>query len=418
MSAHPQGETVNIEGLGARGDGLAMIDGARVPVAFALPGERVVIRREADRGRLITVLTPSADRITPECPHFTQCGGCAVQHLAPEPVRDWKRGRIETALRRARLDAAVLPVIDAHGAGRRRITLHVRLPKQGAGPARAGFMRARSHDVIDLDHCPLLVEELAPAPEIAREIGHALRGLNKPLDVQVTAAVEGLDCDIRGAGTLPEGLRLKLIALAGSHGLARLTLHGERLMEARVPSIRLEPEGLSAFLPPGSFLQATARAEATLAGLAQAGLAGARHVADLFCGLGPFGLRLGRVMKVTGHDSDGAAIAAFQRSIRANPGGKPISAEARDLFRRPLFASELKPFDAVLLDPPRQGAEAQIREIAKSKLGHVVYVSCDPESFARDAQTLVAAGFALGPVQPVDQFRHSAHVELVAVLRR
>lgn len=123
-------------------------------------------------------------------------------------------------------------------------------------------------------------------------------------------------------------------------------------------------------------------------------------------------------MKVTAIDSDKGAIEALQRSIRANPGGKPMVAEARDLFRRPLFAHELKPFDAVLLDPPRQGAEAQMREIAKSKLAKVVSISCDAESFARDARILVDAGFKLGPITPVDQFRHAAHVEMMAVLER
>ncbi|MFY8115856.1 MAG: methyltransferase, partial [Rhabdaerophilum sp.] len=170
--------------------------------------------------------------------------------------------------------------------------------------------------------------------------------------------------------------------------------------------------------PPGAFLLATAAAAAELAGLAGGVLEGTKHVAELFCGLGPFGLRLARKMKVTAFDSDRSAIEAFQRSIRANPGGKPASAEARDLFRRPLFAPELKPFDAVLLDPPRQGAEAQIREIAKSRIGRVAYVSCDTESFARDAQVLVAAGFRLDSITPVDQFRHSPHVELVAGFTR
>lgn len=280
-------------------------------------------------------------------------------------------------------------------------------------------MRARSHALIDLDACPLLVPGLAPAPDLARRIGHVLRGLAKPLDVQATATLEGLDIDIHGAGRLPEALRLKLIAFAAEAGLARLTLHGERLVEARVPRIGAdEAPGLLMFLPPGAFLQATARAEAVLAGLAREALKGTKTLAELFCGLGPFGLRLAREMKVAAFDSDRGAIEAFQRSIRANPGGKPVTAEARDLFRRPLYQPELKPFDAVLLDPPRQGAEAQVREIAKSRVGRIAYVSCDPESFARDARILVDAGFRLEGVTPVDQFRHAAHVELVAKLTR
>ncbi len=177
-------------------------------------------------------------------------------------------------------------------------------------------------------------------------------------------------------------------------------------------------DGLTAYLPPGSFLQATAEAEAMLAGFALEALEGAKHVADLFCGLGPFALRLARHVKVSAMDSDKGAIEALGRSIRANPGGKPLVAELRDLFRRPLFVADLKPFDAVLMDPPRQGAEAQARELAKSKVAKVVSISCDPESFARDARILMDGGFRPGPVTPVDQFRYSAHVEAMAVFAR
>ncbi|MBN8532881.1 MAG: class I SAM-dependent RNA methyltransferase [Rhizobiales bacterium] len=409
-------QTIEISAIGARGDGLGEIGGARVIVPFALPGEHVSITREGERATLVEILAPSADRIAPECTHFGTCGGCVVQHWRAEKVAEWKRGRIRQALSRARLEAEILPTVDAHGAGRRRVTLHVRYPKVAGGPIEAGFMQARSHALVDLDSCPLLVPALAKAPDIARGIGHVLRGMAKPLDAQVTACDQGLDIDIRGAGAIAEGLRQKLIAFAKSHDLARLTLHGERLIEERAP--QLSYDGLVAFLPAGSFLQATETAETLLADYAKNALNGSKNVADLFCGLGPFALRLARRMKVTAIDSDKQAIAALQRSIRANPGGRPMVAEARDLFRRPLFAPELKPFDAVLLDPPRQGAEAQMREIAKSKLARVVSISCDAESFARDARILVDAGFRLGPVTPFDQFRHAAHVEMAAVLER
>jgi 23S rRNA (uracil1939-C5)-methyltransferase len=300
------------------------------------------------------------------------------------------------------------------------VTLHLRRSEGTDGVTiRAGFMKARSHQLVDLDACPLLVPALAGVPDLARRIGHVLRGINKPLDLQATASLDGLDLDLRGPGPLQEGLRQKLVTLAMEAGLARLTLHGERLIEPRPPRMALvDRPDITMFMPPGAFLQATAEAEAELAGLVGETLDGTKHVAELFCGLGPFGLRLARAMKVSAFDSDRPAIEAFQRSIRANPGGKPASAEARDLFRRPLFAPELKPFDAVLLDPPRQGAEAQIHEIAKSRIGRVTYVSCDPESFARDAHVLVAAGFRLVQVTPVDQFRHSPHVEMVASLIR
>lgn len=407
---------IEVETVGLRGDGLVRLtDGTRLAVPFGLPGEAYRVERTASPAAFERLST-SPDRVAPVCPNFGICGGCIVQHWAPEAVRDWKRERVAMMLARAGLRADIAPALDAHGAGRRRVTLHIR---QREGRTCAGFMRAGSHDLIDLDHCPLLVPELSPAPDLARAIGHILRGIGKPMDLLVTASVEGLDCDLRGCGPLPEPLRKKLIEFAVLHDLARLTLHGERLVEARIPRVAFEdrPEML-AFLPASSFLQPTALGEMLLARLAREALGKAKHVVELFCGLGPFGLRLAREMKVTAFDSDAGAIEAFNRSLRAHPGGKPATAEARDLFRRPLFAPELQPYDAALLDPPRQGAEAQVRELTKSRMPLVVYISCDPETFARDAKTLVGAGFRLGKVTPVDQFRHSSHVELVASFQR
>lgn len=409
-----------VERIGNRGDGIAVHEGMSYPLPSALPGEAVRAMVGEGRADILSLDPSSPERVAPHCRHFGQCGGCALQHWAEEPVAEWKRDRIRQALARVRIETAIAPTCNAHGAGRRRVTLHIR---RNEGPdgltLLAGFMKARSHQLVDLDACPLLVPSLAPVPDLARRIGHVLRGFNKPLDLQATASLDGLDLDLRGSGPLPEALRQKLVGLAMETGLARLTLHGERLIEPRPPRVAMvDQPGMVMFVPPGSFLQATAEAEAALAGLAGGILAGTKHLAELFCGLGPFGLRLARKMKVTAFDSDRPAIEAFQRSIRANPGGKPAVAEARDLFRRPLFAPELKPFDAVLLDPPRQGAEAQIREIAKSRIGRVAYVSCDPESFARDAQVLVTAGFQLTGVTPVDQFRHSPHVELVGGFTR
>ncbi len=330
---------LDIEAIGLKGDGIARHEGARVHLPYTLPGERVRARIDGARAEVLEIVKTSPERVTPECRHFGSCGGCALQHWDGAAARHWKRGRIASALSFVALEAPIAETLDAHGAGRRRVTLHIR---NGVSGIEAGFMRAKSHELIDLDACPLLVQALAPAPEIARKAGAILHKLGKPLDFQASASEEGLDCDIRGAGAISEGQRQKLVALAVETGLARLSLHGVRLMEARAPRITFEDQpALSAFLPPGSFLQASARAEAVLSGLTLAGLAGAKHIADLFCGLGPFSLRLARQMKVTAYDSDKSAIEALQRSIRANPGGKPITAEARDLYRRPLYAPEL-----------------------------------------------------------------------------
>jgi 23S rRNA (uracil1939-C5)-methyltransferase len=166
-------------------------------------------------------------------------------------------------------------------------------------------------------------------------------------------------------------------------------------------------------LPPGSFLQATAEGEAILSRLVLAHAAGAKTVADLFCGVGPFALRLAEMSRVTAIDSHAGAIDALRKAA-LTPGLKPITAQVRDLFRRPLAAGELKPLDAVVFDPPRPGAEAQAKQLAAARVPVVIAVSCNAATFARDARTLVDGGYRLTQVTPVDQFRYSPHVEIVA----
>ncbi|WFT82527.1 RNA methyltransferase [Methylobacterium sp. CB376] len=406
--------TVAIARLGARGDGIAA-DG--LLVAGALPGESVRARPEESRGgqrraHLEAVLTPSPDRVAPFCPYFGRCGGCAIQHLAPEPYAAWKRDLVATALARAGIAATVAPLRDAHGAGRRRATFHVRRVE---GALEAGFMAARSHALVAIDHCPITEPALHPAPDAARALARPLGG-GKPLDVQATVTEAGLDVDLRGHGPADGRARQALVALAGDLDLARLSLHGEVLVERRPPLLRV---GRAALVPPpGGFLQATRAGEALLGDLVVAGVGDAKRVADLFCGSGAFSLRLAEARGVHAVEGDAAALAALDRAVRGAPGLRAVTTERRDLFRRPLLAPELDRFDAVVFDPPRAGAEAQAARLAGSKVPVVVGVSCDAGTFARDAALLIAGGYRLDEVVPLDQFRHSPHVELVGVFRR
>ncbi|MFY9294204.1 MAG: RNA methyltransferase, partial [Methylorubrum rhodinum] len=224
-------ETLTIARLGARGDGLAE-DG--LPVPGALPGERVQVHREGRHGTLVAVETPSPERIAPFCPYYSACGGCAVQHLAPEPYADWKRGIVEGALAQARIETQLAPLLDARGEGRRRIVLHVR---EIEGRARAGLMAARSHALVPLDHCPITVPGLHRAPAVAEALAAPLGHGRKPLDMAVTAAGAGLDVDIRGHGPVSEGVRGVLTRLAGELDLARLSLHGDVVVERRGPAV-------------------------------------------------------------------------------------------------------------------------------------------------------------------------------------
>ncbi|BDL41728.1 putative RNA methyltransferase [Methylorubrum sp. GM97] len=408
-------ETLTIARLGARGDGLTE-GGLAVP--GALPGERVRVQRGDRIGTLIAVEEASPDRIAPFCQYFSACGGCAVQHLAPAPYAEWKRGIVAGALGQARIETTLMPLLDAQGEGRRRITLHVR---EIEGRARAGLMAARSHALVPIDHCPITVPSLHRAPAVAEALAAPLGHGRKPLDIAATATVTGLDIDIRGHGQVSDGVRGVLTRLAGELDLARLSIHGDVVVERRPPAVG---EGPARRVPsPGSFLQATQAGEATLTALVleamDEGKAKVRRVGDLFCGSGPFALTLAAgAREVHAADGEAAAITALTRGYRAGAGYARITAEARDLFRRPLLGPELDALDAVVFDPPRAGAEAQVRRIAESKVPLVVAVACDPGTFARDAATLIAGGYRLERVTPVDQFAWSAHVELVGVFRK
>ncbi|MEO6381729.1 MAG: methyltransferase [Nitrobacter sp.] len=410
-------EILVIDHVGHRGDGVARINGQAVFVPYTLGGETVEaepIAGHPDRARLLRVETESPERIAPFCPHFGTCGGCAIQHWQPEAYRAWKRRIVIDTLAQVRIDCEVDDVVDAHGAGRRRITVHARRDEDGK--LRVGFAAPNSHAIVSIANCPILDPGLHGALAAARALADVLRPANKPLDIQVTAADNGLDVDVRGSGPLPAALIATLSRVAETHRLARLTRHGELVLMRAPPVISIGAARVT--LPPGSFLQATVAGEKALAALVAAHCSKAKHIADLFCGVGPFALRLAAAARVAAFDSDATAVNALQKAASAASGLKPVRTETRDLFRRPLMPQELRDFDAVVFDPPRQGAEAQSKQLAASKIPVIVAVSCNIATFARDARILIDGGYRLETVTPVDQFRHSPHVELVGKFLR
>lgn len=394
--------TATISSLGHKGEGVVEIDGRKLFVPLALPGEVVEIDAEGERGTLLRVITPSPSRATPFCPHFGACGGCQLQHMDRASYEAFKIGLVETPLHFAGIDTKVSRFMDTSGEGRRRATLHAR--KEGAG-----YMRLRSHQVHDLDACPILVPALARAPEIARAVMQAVG----EADVSFTATLSGLDIAIR---TEKKQARPDRVApLAARFRLARLALNGEMVLQAQPPIVAMGRAQVE--LPIGSFLQATEAAENTLADYVLDAVGKAKTVADLFCGIGPFALRLAEQRPVFAADSDRAGIAALDKARRFAKGLREVTARARDLFRDPLTRFEL-PYDAVVLDPPRAGAEAQVRELVASKVKTVVMVACDARTFARDAAILTAGGYAMSDLVAVDQFVQSTHVEIAATFRR
>jgi 23S rRNA (uracil1939-C5)-methyltransferase len=277
---------------------------------------------------------------------------------------------------------------------------------------KVGFAAANSHDIVPIDRCPILDPALDGALDAAWAIAEPLRPTGKPLDIQFTATNGGLDVDVRGSGPLHAPMIATLSRVAEQHRLARLTRHGELVSMRAPPVITIGKAQVT--LPPGSFLQATVAGEEALAALVLQHCKGAKHVADLFCGVGPFALRLAEKSRVSAFDSDESSVAALQKATSSTPGLKPVKAESRDLFRRPLVPQELRELDAVVFDPPRQGAQTQAQQLAASKVALIVAVSCNAATFARDARILIDAGYKIEGVTPIDQFRYSPHVELVA----
>lgn len=413
-------QTLTVTRLGQRGEGVAQGIGGPVYIPYALPNETVLADVDGDAGHVVHTVTPRPDRLPPVCPYFETCGGCAVQCLPPVDYTVWKRGLVTHALEKAGIAADVAPVVDAHGEGRRRATLHVRRQPSpnilASDDLRVGFMRARAHDVVDLAFCPILSPSMRQALPAARVLAGALAPLDKPLDLVITATRSGLDVDMRGLGRLDPATRGTLAETAAALDLSRLANHGDIVIERRPPVVEMGRAGL--VLPPGAFLQATARGEEILAGLVMKGVGASRRVADLFCGLGTFALRLAETATVRAVDLEGPWLAALGKAARGASGLRPVTTEPRDLFNRPLAPADLDGIDAVVFDPPRAGAAAQVAALAASRVPILVAVSCNPATFARDAAILVKGGYTLGTVTPVDQFRYAPHIELVAVFRR
>ncbi|WP_421693163.1 class I SAM-dependent RNA methyltransferase [Aestuariivirga sp.] len=400
---------LHINAMGRRGEGVASHEGRTLFVPGTLPDEDVTATGDGERLALTAITHASPDRVAPFCKHYGRCGGCQLQHWREEPYRAWKASLVADQLRARGLGPEVQPVIDAHRAGRRRVALHVR--RTGA-VVTAGYMEARSHTLLDIDHCPIL----EPALARAFDIGRALGGKLGDCDVAVTATLTGLDVSVKAERAILVREHANLAAFVSTLNLARLAVNGEVIATAVPPRVNFGKASVA--LPPGGFLQATALGEEVLTRLVLEAVGKSKSVADLFCGVGPFAVRLAERAKVEAYDNDRGAIAAVNAAAKATPGLKPLTAATRDLFREPLVPNEMKGFDAAVFDPPRAGAEMQARQLARSKVKIVVAVSCDAGSFARDAEILVGGGYTLQRVTPVDQFKWSSHVEIVALFTR
>jgi len=416
--------------LGSHGDGIATLpDGTALYVAQAAPGDRVRVAVEGPdgeglRGRLIDVLAPGPGRAAPPCPHFGVCGGCALQHLSLDAYRAWKRGLLIDALVRNGVAAeTVADLAMVRTATRRRGTFFA--AKIG-GAIRAGFHERGSHRVAAIDQCvvlaPLLLALVGQLPSLMADV----LGEGERAEIVANLLDTGIDALVR-LPRLPDlAVRERLARFAREADLARLSVaqSGSRDRTAKVEPLIARRPALASFggvavpVPPGAFLQASVDAESLMTAEVKAGIGGARTVADLFAGAGTFAFALMDAARVHAVEADADLANALKTGAAKAPKGARVTAEIRDLFRRPLLAKELDAFDAVVFDPPRAGAKAQAEALATSKVARVVAVSCNPQTFARDARALQDGGYRLIRAVPIDQFLWTHHLEVVGTFAR
>jgi 23S rRNA (uracil1939-C5)-methyltransferase len=414
--------TLDILEMGARGDGIAEQDGERYFVPFSLPGEVVEAEPIDKRGEgvateLLEVLSPSRHRETPPCAHFGVCGGCSLQHWRHDAYSAWKSGLIGRALKQRGVTAPAFepPLLGAPGE-RRRVDFVLR--RQGKR-VLAGFHERGSARVVDVGVCVIARPTLTALLEPLRAALAEVLPDGAAVDAVANETDGGIDVLLRPHKRLTPSIdqRQKLVGLAESANLARLSWgdrnNPEPIVTRRTPLLVLGEATVEP--PPGAFLQATKRGELAMREAVNVWLGDAGKVADLFAGVGS--LSLGRKGRWSLFESDKPSVAAVDAAAR-KIGGNRVVAERRDLFRNPLQPMELDKFDAVILDPPRAGAAAQVAEIGRSKVRRVVYASCDPGSFARDARVLQDAGYRLDKLKVIDQFLWSAHVESIALFVR
>lgn len=412
-------ETLTITRVGGQGDGIAETPAGPVFAPLTLPGETVRAEVRDGRAEAVDVIRASPDRIEPVSPHYGDCGGCSLQHWASEPYLAWKREQVRLALAREGIDTEIEPAVAVPPGTRRRLALHAR--RDPDGRVALGFKARKSWRLVEIRVCPVADPRLVAAiPALIRVAEAFLEHPKSAPTLHVTWTLTGLDVDVTGverrSGGLSRDAQMRAIEAATAADLARLSLAGDTLVMSRQPVVAFGPATVP--LPAGGFLQAVPEAEAAMVARAVEAVRGAKKIADLFCGAGTFTFPLATVAPVLAADASVAGIAALKAGVGTAKGLKPITAEARDLFRRPLAPYDLRGCDAVVLDPPRAGAREQTAQLPGTKAHTVVYVSCNPVTFARDARLLIDAGFRLERVTPVDQFLWSAHVELVGVFRR
>lgn len=404
---------LTINSLGAKGDGVAEMDGIPVFVPFALPGERVDVERHGERLSLLDVIDPSKERQKAPCPHFGVCGGCDLQHAAPDLYARYKRDLVIEAFASRGIEADVGALVPCAPASRQRAVFS---GTRNGNRIVFGFFEQQTNVIAEIETCLVAVPEIAARLADFKGLALIVADRKRSMRMAVTATATGFDIALSDTAKLTEGMRQSILAFSLRRDFARVTLDSEVIVETRKPTILVGDIPVAP--APGGFLQAVASAEEAMANIVCDHLWPAKTTMDLFSGLGTFALRLAARSAVHAVETEATALAALDLAKRSAQGLKPITTERRDLYRRPVTAREISKVDGVVFDPPRAGAEMQARELAASSVKRIAAVSCNPATLARDARILIDGGYRLTSVTPIDQFLWSHHVEAIALFER
>lgn len=416
-------EKLTIDELGGRGDGIAHRDHGIIYVPYTVTGDVVDVKLSGSKGKLRHIHTASPHRISPICDHFTQCGGCMLQHVDLEYYTTWKRDLIKTALINHGLDdVEILPLQVSPPGSRRRTSLHA--IGRGGGKIVLGYAEKSSHNLIDVTMCPILVTKIRDFIAPLRIFLSKLLEKKQKMTIQISDGENGLDVVFKAKGDVSLDMRMDLAAFAEQNDLARISWldtglkkpYYEMLAERRKPYVRFR--GQKVFFPEGAFLQATKIGQDVLTAVMLEAVEGADNVVDLFSGCGTFSIAAAEHCNIHAVENNADMLDSLKNSANLMSNIRKVTTELRDLFLRPLLPHELNKFDVAIIDPPRAGARQQMTEIINSDLKKLVMISCNPLTFARDVRALAEAGFKMGKVTPVDQFLYSSHLEIISIFER
>jgi len=400
--------------LGRKGDGIASENGKDIFIPFTIEGERVAVSGTGPRREVTSIVSASPRRINPVCDHFTTCGGCQLQHVEARTYQEWKESITHESLGSLNVQDKFVPLRNIGDAKRRKVVFNIgKVDNQIV----LGFSQRASNRIVPIDQCSVSVPEIIDNLDQLRELVVSVPVSKSGTRMAVLSTNSGLDITIEGCSRLSSDQRQVLIRKAIALDIPRLTVDDETLIETKKPIVLIDD--IPVIPPPGSFVQAAKQAEMTMIDIVTNHLKSCKNVTDLFCGIGTFALPLARKSTVWAVEENKTALEALNQAWRGTAGKlKQIEIEARNLDRRPVTFAELKKFDGLVFDPPRAGAEMQAKQIAKSKVQKVVAVSCNPVTLARDLEILVAGGFVIEKIFPIDQFKYSPHVEVVVTLQK